>query len=235
MELSEIKGLKIGASRHVDLVEVLFRYNRLLLTRPSYATGVNDWERREETDDERQMREDDEEFQRSIPKEYRDEPQVNPPYLDCAKYLEGHNQTPRASFPIRVDDIIGIRRLGIVTPSEQSKYTPSGLVEVRWENPIADMGSEIRAGYVKYINEIVSAWEQPTPANIVGTRKQLTLEDIDKIYQARKQHEKAHKNPHHIDLYTHLKNGVMQSPIRMKSMKITRLNRLYIAESVGFG
>lgn len=204
MEISEIKEFKIGMTRLIDLVEVLFREKNLLLTRSGYAMRVDDWKKPEETDYDRQIREDIEAFNRKQPKEYRNEPSVKPPYLDFYKYLEGHNQTPQGNFPIRVEGIVGIRRLGTVAPSRQSEYTPSNVVEVRCKNPNLPMGSEIRAGYLEDIDGILGAWEKDT-------------------------------KPPHIDLYTHLKDGTMQSPLHMESMHITRLNRLFIAESIGFG
>ena len=151
MEISKIKEFKVGEKRLIDLVEVLYKKRGILFTRPGYATRIDDWERPEETDYDRQIRKDIEAFNREQPEEYRNEPSVKPPFLEFHKYLEGHNQTPQANFPIRVDDIVGIRRLGIVAASKQSKYTPSGLVEVKCINPTISMGSEIRAGYIKDI------------------------------------------------------------------------------------
>lgn len=203
MELSEIKGFK-NPKTYIDLVELLFKHDGLLITRPGYSTGVDDWEERNETEIERQDREDEEVYQRTIPEEYRDEPAVKTPFLEFHKYRAGHNWPLRGSFPIRTENIVGIRRLGsVLLPERISKYTPSGLVEVRYENPDPDIRSEIRAGYLKNIDQIVGAWEQDA-------------------------------KPKHIDLYTHLQDGKMQSPIRMKSARIDVLNRLYISESLNF-
>lgn len=204
MDIVDIKAFKKGTTRLVDLVEVLFRQNGLLLTRPGYSLGVHDWEVPKEEDYRRQIREDGEAFERTQPAEYRNEPSVKPPYLEFFKYLEGHNQGVRGGFPVRVGDIVGIRRLGIAASAEQSKYIPSGLVEVKHKNPMLPEGSEIRAGYLQDTGKVAEAWG-----------KNLS-------------------KPPYIDLYTHLENGAMRSPLRMESGNILRLNRLYMAESIGF-
>src|SRR3989344_9202805 len=135
MVLVDIKAFKKGTTRLVDLVELLFRQNGLLLTRPGYSLGVHDWEVPKEEDYRRQIREDGEAFERTQPAEYRNEPSVKPPYLEFFKYLEGHNQGVRGGVPVWGGGIVGIRRLGIAASAEQSKYIPSGLVEVKQKKP----------------------------------------------------------------------------------------------------
>jgi hypothetical protein len=204
----ELSKLRVFEKRHVQSgilsVEVLFRQDASMITRPGYFTRIDDSEPMEETDYDRQLREDIEAVNRSKPIEYRDEPSVKPPYLDFHKYLEGHNGMPEGDFPIPTDDIVGIRRLvSYFEPDRKSEYTLSKVVQLRCENRTLPMGSEIRAGYLENIDEIVRAWEKDS-------------------------------KPSHIILYTHLKDGMMQSPLPMESKLITNLKRLFIGESMGF-